>query len=125
MTIKLKKQVIEILKVLKKKPSEILAKDLAKELKTDYIVLMSAINDLIEYDLGGFKEEEITNTFIYIGEKEILLMKWEKSNPKILMLYDTESKAIEYSNEMTDFLHKKPRFSIDSLTEKAKSFCRF
>ena len=59
MTIKLKKQTIEILKVLKKKPTEVLAKDLSEELKVDYIVLMSAINDLIEYDLGGFKEEEI------------------------------------------------------------------
>ena len=40
---------IEILKVLKKKPTEVLAKDLSEELKVDYIVLMSAINDLIEY----------------------------------------------------------------------------
>ncbi len=59
MTIKLKKQTIEILKVLKKKPDEILAKDLTKELKIDYIVLMSSTNDLIEHDLGGFKEKEI------------------------------------------------------------------
>ncbi|MFW9973116.1 MAG: phenylalanine--tRNA ligase subunit alpha [Candidatus Odinarchaeota archaeon] len=59
MTIKLKRQTIEILKVLKKKSSEVLANDLARELKIDYIVLMSAINDLIEYDLGGFKEQEI------------------------------------------------------------------
>ena len=59
MTIKLKRQVIEILKILKKKSSDVVAAALAKELKIDYIVLMSAINDLIEYDLGGFKEEEI------------------------------------------------------------------
>ncbi|MFX0142031.1 MAG: hypothetical protein ACFFDN_50810, partial [Candidatus Hodarchaeota archaeon] len=59
MVIKLKKQVIEILKALKKKRSEVYAIDLAKELKIDYIVLMSAINDLIEHDLGDFKEEEI------------------------------------------------------------------
>ncbi|MFX0001867.1 MAG: phenylalanine--tRNA ligase subunit alpha [Candidatus Hodarchaeota archaeon] len=59
MTIKLKKQTIEILKVLKKKPSDVLAKELARDLKIDYIVLMSAINELIEYDLGGFKEEGI------------------------------------------------------------------
>ena len=59
MTIKLKKQTIDILKVLKKRPAEVLAKDLVRDLKIDYIVLMSAINDLIEYDLGGFKEEEI------------------------------------------------------------------
>lgn len=51
-----------------------------------------------------FEEEEITNTFIHIGEKEILLLKWEKDNPKILMSYNTESKEIEYSNEMADFV---------------------
>lgn len=59
MTIKLKKQVIGILKVLKKKRSGVLATDLAKELNIDYIVLMSAVNDLIEHELGGFKEEEV------------------------------------------------------------------
>ncbi|MHA2122956.1 MAG: phenylalanine--tRNA ligase subunit alpha, partial [Promethearchaeota archaeon] len=61
MTIKLKKQVIEILDILKKKSTEIAAEDLAEELKIDYIVLMSAVNDLIAYDLGGFKEKEIYN----------------------------------------------------------------
>jgi len=59
MMIRLKKEVIDILKTLKKKSSEVLATDLAKELKIDYIVLMSAINDLIEYNLGGFKEKEV------------------------------------------------------------------
>ncbi len=59
MTINLKKQVIDILKILKKKSSEVLAAELATELKIDYIVLMSAVNDLAEYNLGGFKEEKI------------------------------------------------------------------
>jgi phenylalanyl-tRNA synthetase alpha chain len=59
MTVKLKKQVIEILTVLKKKKTEQLASPFAKELSIDYIVLMSAINDLIDHDLGGFREEEI------------------------------------------------------------------
>ncbi|MFX1489830.1 MAG: phenylalanine--tRNA ligase subunit alpha [Promethearchaeota archaeon] len=59
MTIKLKKQVIDILKVLKKKQSDLDAADLAKDMKIDYIVLMSAINDLIEYGLAAFREEEI------------------------------------------------------------------
>lgn len=59
MTIRLKKEVIDILKILQKKGSEVLAADLAKELKIDYIVLMSAINNLIEYNLGTFKEKEI------------------------------------------------------------------
>ncbi len=59
MTVKLRKQTIEILKELKKRSGEVLAKDLASELKVDYIILMSTINDLIENDLGGFEEEEI------------------------------------------------------------------
>ena len=59
MTIKLKKQTIEILKTLRKSPVKLIAKELAKDLQIDYIVLMSAINELIEYDLGAFDEEEI------------------------------------------------------------------
>jgi len=59
MTLKLKKQVIEILTVLKKKKTEQLASSFAKELSVDYIVLMAAINDLADHDLGGFREEEI------------------------------------------------------------------
>ena len=59
MAIKLKKQVIEILKILKEKKEKVIAEDLAQELNIDYIVLMSAVNDLIEYNLGGFKEKEI------------------------------------------------------------------
>ena len=50
MTIKLKKQVIEILSILKKKKTEQIASLLANELNIDYIVLMAAVNDLIEYD---------------------------------------------------------------------------
>jgi len=67
MTYRLKKQVIDILRVLKKKDSEVLATDLVKEMKIDYIVLMSAINDLIEYDLGGFRENDL-NQISLIGE---------------------------------------------------------
>lgn len=59
MKIKLRKQVIDILKVLKEKKSECIASELANELDIDYIVLMSAINDLKEVNLGGFKEKEI------------------------------------------------------------------
>ena len=59
MMIRLKKQVKEILKVLKGKKKKCNASELAEELKLDYIVLMSAVNDLIEHDLGGFKEQEI------------------------------------------------------------------
>ena len=59
MAIKLRKQVIDILKIMQEKKSEIIASELAKELKIDYIVLMSAINDLKDNKLAGFKEEEI------------------------------------------------------------------
>lgn len=60
MTIKLEKQTIEIFKALKKKKSdEIIASEFADELGIDYIVLMSAINELKEHELADFKEEEI------------------------------------------------------------------
>ena len=59
MTFRLKKQVIDILRVLQKKDSEVLARDLIKEMNIDYIVLMSAVNDLIAFDLGGFKEADL------------------------------------------------------------------
>jgi len=59
MTIKLRKQTIEILKMIKNKQSNVIATDLGKEMNIDYIVLMSAVNELIDYNLGGFEEEEI------------------------------------------------------------------
>ena len=59
MIIKLKKRTIEILKLLKKKRSNVIATKVAEEMGIDYIVLMSAVNDLIEHNLGGFKEEDI------------------------------------------------------------------
>ncbi|MFW9781825.1 MAG: phenylalanine--tRNA ligase subunit alpha [Candidatus Heimdallarchaeota archaeon] len=59
MSIKLRKQVISIFKILKEREENLIVEDLAKELNLDYIVLMSAINDLIEHNLGGFKEKEI------------------------------------------------------------------
>ncbi|MFW9902309.1 MAG: phenylalanine--tRNA ligase subunit alpha [Candidatus Thorarchaeota archaeon] len=73
MTIRLKKQVIDILKILQKKSSEVLAIELANELKIDYIVLMSAINDLIEHGLGGFREEEVNQ--ISLNDEGINYMK--------------------------------------------------
>ena len=59
MPIILKKQVIDILKILQEKKTECIASDLANELGIDYIVLMSAMNDLKNSKLGDFKEEEI------------------------------------------------------------------
>ncbi|MBD3198040.1 MAG: phenylalanine--tRNA ligase subunit alpha [Candidatus Lokiarchaeota archaeon] len=60
MTIKLEKQTIEIFKKLRKEDSDsIIASNFAKKIKTDYIVLMSAINELKKHSLGDFKEEEV------------------------------------------------------------------
>jgi phenylalanyl-tRNA synthetase alpha chain len=101
MTVRLKNQVIDILKVLKKKQSEVLAIDLAKELKIDYIVLMSAINDLIEHDLGSFREEEVNQ--ISLNNEGIEYLKNglpERQLLKILM--DNNIKEIS----LGDFLQK-------------------
>jgi phenylalanyl-tRNA synthetase alpha chain len=59
MKIKLRKQTIEVLKTLQEKKEDVVASELADELKIDYIVLMSAINDLIPLGLGDFREEEV------------------------------------------------------------------
>ncbi len=64
MIIKLKKQVIDFLKLLKEKNTDLIAAELAKELGIDYIVLMSYVNDLIPFELGGFKEEEVDQVFL-------------------------------------------------------------
>ena len=82
MTIKLKKQVIEILEVLKKKNTELLATELANELNIDYIVLMTAINDLIEENLGGFREEDVNQ--ISLNEEGIVYL--EKGLPERQLL---------------------------------------
>jgi phenylalanyl-tRNA synthetase alpha chain len=82
MKIKLKKQVIDILKVLKAKKSECIASDLANELDIDYIVLMSAVNDLIDVNLGGFKEKEIFQ--ISLNEEGLNYLK--KSLPERQLL---------------------------------------
>ena len=59
MIIKLRKQTIEILEVMKNKRSNALATALTKEMKIEYIVLMSAVNELMDVKLGGFEEKEI------------------------------------------------------------------
>ncbi|MBY9006742.1 MAG: phenylalanine--tRNA ligase subunit alpha [Candidatus Lokiarchaeota archaeon] len=60
MTIKLEKQTIGIFKELKKiKLDSVIASDFSKDLDIDYIVLMSAINDLKKNSLGDFREIEV------------------------------------------------------------------
>jgi len=100
MTIKLKKQVIDILKVLKKKNSDVVAAELAKELTIDYIVLMSAINDLIEYDLGGFNEEEIYQ--ISLNNEGIDYLKNGLPERKLLnLMLKSKIKEINLDNLLT------------------------
>ncbi|MFX1498486.1 MAG: hypothetical protein ACFFBH_13245, partial [Promethearchaeota archaeon] len=72
MSIKLRKQVISILKILKEREENLIAGELAQELNLDYIVLMSAINDLIEYNLAGFKEKEINKVSLNEEGKKYL-----------------------------------------------------
>ncbi|MFX1388560.1 MAG: phenylalanine--tRNA ligase subunit alpha [Promethearchaeota archaeon] len=103
MSIKLKKNVIEILKILKKKPEEVIAKDFAKELKIDYIVLMSAINDLIEHNLANFKEEEIYH--ISLNEEGLSYLKNGLPERQLLNL------MLENNIEET---------SLDNLLKKSK-----
>jgi len=59
MVIKLKKNAIDILKVLQEKNEEYKVSELVAETGKDYIVIMSAINDLSEEGLAGFKEKYI------------------------------------------------------------------
>ena len=94
MTIKLKKQVIEILEILKKKNTELLASELVNDLNIDYIVLMAAINDLIEESLGGFREEDVNQ--VSLNEEGINYL--EKGLPErqlLKILLDSNVKEIK------------------------------
>ncbi len=94
MTIKLKKQVIEILEILRKKNTELLASELVNDLNIDYIVLMAAINDLIEESLGGFREEDVNQ--VSLNEEGINYL--EKGLPErqlLKILLDSNIKEIK------------------------------
>jgi len=58
---------------LRDRKDKIIASDLANDLNIDYVVLMSAINDLISYELGGFKEEEINH--ISLNKEGLIYLK--------------------------------------------------
>ena len=58
MTVTLKPITVKVLKHLKKKDG-IDATDLANDLKQDYIVIMSCINELSDEELGYFEESEV------------------------------------------------------------------
>lgn len=93
MTIKLKKQVIEILEVIKKKNTELLASELANDLDIDYIVLMAAVNDLIEENLGGFREEDV-NQIVLNEEGHDYLEKGLPERQLLKILLDSNIKEI-------------------------------
>ena len=93
MTIKLKKQVIEILEVLKKKNTELLASELANDLDIDYIVLMAAVNDLIEENLGGFREEDV-NQIVLNEEGNHYLEKGLPERQLLKILLDSNIKEM-------------------------------
>ena len=96
MTVKLKKQVIAILKVLQEKKTECIASELAEELKIDYIVLMSAVNDLIDQGLGGFKEVEIDQ--ITLNEEGLKYLKNSLPERQIIQIFankDTKEITLE------------------------------
>ncbi|HEC41049.1 MAG TPA: phenylalanine--tRNA ligase subunit alpha, partial [bacterium] len=103
MTIKLKKHVIKILETLQKRSPNILAVDLAKDLKIDYIVLMSAVNDLIINKLGGFEESEI-NKISLNGEGKLFLKKGLPERQLLNLMLRDEIKEI----------------AIDDLLDKSK-----
>ncbi|MCJ7647905.1 MAG: hypothetical protein MUP85_04780, partial [Candidatus Lokiarchaeota archaeon] len=94
MKIILRKQVIDILKILRDRKDKVIASDLANDLSIDYVVLMSAINDLISYELGGFKEEEINH--ISLNKEGIIYLKSGLPERQLLeVLIQQDIKEIE------------------------------
>jgi phenylalanyl-tRNA synthetase alpha chain len=98
MTLKLQKRTIDLLKRLKDADKDsFVASHLANELDIDYIVLMSAVNELKEENLGGFKEKEINQVSLNkegvsylkngLPERQ-LLNKLLKENKKEISLDD-------------------------------------
>ena len=73
MGIRLKQSAIEILKMLQAKKKEYDASELAEELNIDYIVLMSAVNELDANNLGGFKENKID--YLYLNDEGLQYLK--------------------------------------------------
>jgi phenylalanyl-tRNA synthetase alpha chain len=111
MTIKLKKQVIEILEVLKKKNTEQLASELTNDLNIDYIVLMAAVNDLITENLGGFREEEV-NQIVLNEEGKIYLEKGLPERQLLKILLDSNLKEISIEDLHIKSKLEKPIFYV-------------
>jgi len=97
MSLKLKKQVIDIYKELKKKKSAVYASDLADELRIDYIVLMSAVNDLKDKGLADFEEEDVDLVSLNKEGQEYLL-KGLPERQLLNILLDNNIKEISINN---------------------------
>ena len=127
MTIKLKKQVIDILKFLQKKKVKCVASDLAKELGIDHIVLMSAVIDLKEQKLGEFKEEEIEepidvpedwfDTFLDKARKKLIRTQYLKDYLQIL--------EIIYKNQRASFDLIGNKLNVSYPVPQRKYFLNF
>ena len=109
MTIKLRKQTIEILDVIKNKRSNVVATNLANEMKLDYIVLMSAVNEFIDNKLGGFEELKKFGQII----KPLLSSEQDR-------LYTYLSGEVEGEEMRYIFVHKnvEARKSFEDYSEK-------
>jgi len=108
MTIKLEKQTIEIFKALKKKKSnEINAAEFADELGIDYIVLMSAINELKKYDLADFKEKEIFQVSLNEEGRSYLKERLpERQLLEVLLEKNQKEISLEDFQKLSDFSEK-------------------
>lgn len=111
MKIILRKQVIDILKILRDRKDKVIASDLASALNIDYVVLMSAINDLISYELGGFKEEEINH--ISLNEEGMTYLKSGLPERQLLgVLVQQDIKEIQLDKFIELSKMEKPLFYI-------------
>jgi phenylalanyl-tRNA synthetase alpha chain len=78
-----------------------MAIELAKELNIDYIVLMAAINDLIDQNLGGFREEELNQ--ISLNDEGLDYLEIGFPERRLLnLLIESNIKEID----ITEFLNK-------------------
>ena len=111
MKIILRKQVIDILRILRDRKDTVIASDLANDLNIDYVVLMSAINDLISYELGGFKEEEINH--ISLNKEGMIYLKSGLPERQLLeILIQKDIKEIQIDKFIKLSKMEKPLFYI-------------
>nr|MDO8115370.1 phenylalanine--tRNA ligase subunit alpha [Candidatus Sigynarchaeota archaeon] len=93
MILSLKPVSIQVLKALKD-ASGIDANNLASQMRLDYVVVMGAINELAEHDLGYFKEEEATE-LVLTDEGNDYATKGLPESRLFKLLFDLKVKEIE------------------------------